>query len=454
MNSIKHSLRRHRDIRVLDPQDHDFMKDPGAALSMKTPKGARALLWMVVATLISAIAWASQAHLDEITQGIGKVIPSSQIQVVQSLDGGLVAEILVSEGQIVERGQVMIRIDDTRVASNLQEKDVSTDELRARMVRLRAEAYDTEFNPNNELKSKNPDMMAREKELFESRRLELQNRMNILQSQISQREQELKELDARMSHLREADDLVRRELAVTRPLLRSGAVAQVEILRLERTAVETRAELQATELAIPRVKSQLEEAQRRLVEEEFKFRNDARIEYNRAAAKLAELEASNVALEDRVEHTAVRSPVRGTVNKVWINTVGGVVSPGMNLVEIVPLEDSLLIEAQIRPSDIAFLHPGLEARVKISAYDYLIYGALDAKLEHISADTLRDPVTGSDYYLIRVRTNETTLGASDDPLPIIPGMLAEVDIMTGSKTVLHYMMKPVLRARQNALIER
>jgi membrane fusion protein, adhesin transport system len=183
------------------------------------------------------------------------------------------------------------------------------------------------------------------------------------------------------------------------------------------------------------------------------FHNTARRELNEAHAKLEGITASSVALMDRLERTAVRSPVRGIINQILVNTVGGIIQPGMDLIEIVPLEDSLLVEARIKPQDIAFLHPNQEAMIKFTAYDFTSYGGLEAELEHISADSITDN-QGDDYYLVRLRTRQTYLGTEATPLPIIPGMVVSVDIMTGKKTILSYLLKPVLRARHTALRER
>lgn len=454
--SVARNRRRQarRDLRTLQPEDAAFLHDPGAALAMTTPRGARLLLFCIVALLVSAVAWAHRAEVEEVTRGLGKVIPSRQVQMVQNLEGGIVSEITVREGDIVEEGQILLRIDDTRFSSSFREKLVSAEALEARLARLRAEADGEPFRPAPDLLERQPEAVERERVLYESRREELAATLEILDRQVEQRRQELAEMQSRQTNLERVNQLTERELTITRPLVRSGAVSEMDILRLERKNVETVAELDATRLAIPRIESQLLEADRRRDEVLLRFRNQAREEMNRVAAELASMTESNVALEDRVQRTNVRSPVRGTVKKLWVATVGGVVNPGMNLVEIVPLEDTLLIEARIRPSDIAFLHPGQEATVKISAYDFLVYGGLEARLEHISADSIKDTESDAYHYLIRVRTFRNHLGTDDEPLPIIPGMVAEVDILTGKRTILHYLMKPLLRAQQTALRER
>jgi adhesin transport system membrane fusion protein len=436
--------------KLLD-DDLDYANDPRQVLARGAPHRARSMLWMTILFVITAVAWAGMAEIDEVTKGVGKVIPSRQIQVVQNLEGGIVSEIMIREGQIVDPGQVLLRIDDTRFSSTFREREVSRSALEARAARLRAEAEGMEFIPPEGLTEAS--VVARERALFVSQHQELVSQVTVLERQLQQKRQEVQELNSRLAGLRANQKLLIDELNLTKPLVAKGAVSEVEVIRLERKAVEVRTEINATRLAIPRIESALEEIESRIESTRIAFRNEAREELNAVAAELASMTESSVALEDRVKRTLVRAPVHGTVNRLLVNTVGGVVQPGSDLVEIVPLEDTLLVEAQIRPADIAFLRPGLPATVKISAYDFLIYGGLDAELEHISADTIVDD-SGESFYLIRVRTQKNYLGTEEEPLPTIPGMLAQVDILTGKKTILHYIMKPVLRARVEALRER
>jgi adhesin transport system membrane fusion protein len=437
----------------LQDVDVDYANDPREVLNRATPRRARAMLWLTFLFFAAAVGWASIAEIDEVTKGVGKVIPSRQIQVIQNLEGGIVSEIMVREGEIVDQGQVLLRIDDTRFSSSFREREVTKASLQARLSRLQAEAEGKDFSAPSGLGNEAEPVVERERALFDSQHAELVGQVLVLEQQAEQKRQELIELRARLAGLRANQRLLKSELDLTKPLIAKGAVSEVEVLRLERKAVEVRTEIEATRLALPRVQSALEEIESRKDNIKIAFRNQAREELNAVASELAGLNESAVALEDRVKRTLVRAPVHGTVNRLLINTVGGVVQPGSDLVEIVPLEDTLLVEAQIRPADIAFLSPGQPAIVKISAYDFLIYGGLDAKLEHISADTIVDD-QGESFYLIRVRTQDNSLGTQEEPLPIIPGMLAQVDILTGKKTILHYLLKPVLRARVEALRER
>jgi adhesin transport system membrane fusion protein len=331
--------------------DLDYVNDPREVLARGTPRRARSMLWVTILFIAAAIGWASVAEVDEVTKGTGKVIPSRQIQVVQNLEGGIVSEIMVREGQIVDPGQVLLRIDDTRFSSTFREREVSKTALEARLARLKAEAEGTAFSPSAKLLEAAAASVERERALFVSQQQELASQIAVFEQQATQKRQEADELRARLAGLRANQRLLNSELDLTRPLVAKGAVSEVEVLRLERKAIEVRTEIDATRLALPRVESALEEIQNRIASAKISFRNDAREEFNALSAELASLSESAVALEDRVKRTLVRAPVHGTVNRLLINTVGGVVQPGSDLVEIVPLEDSLLVEAQIRPAD-------------------------------------------------------------------------------------------------------
>jgi len=434
--------------------DVEFMNDTTAAVLMQTPRGGRLILWMVFLFLLFALLWANWAELDEVTKGVGKVIPSSQVQIIQNLEGGILSSLLVAEGDAVEKNQILLQIDDTRFSSSLRETQLQFWALKAKAARLQAESEGKEFIAPTDYLEKHPELVNQELTLFKSRQKQLATNRGILSDQMDQMRQEIAELRAKQSQLGRSLSLLSKELRLSQPLVDAGAISEVEVLRLERQVNELRGELESTTLAIPRAKSRLEEAEKKVSEIVIRFRNEAHTELNEVLAELSQLQETSVALEDRVKRTAVRSPVKGTVKQMLVNTVGGVIQPGMELMAIVPLEDSLLIEAKVGPKDIAFLHPGQKAIVKLTAYDFAIYGALEGKVEHISADTIKEEREDESYYLVRVRTEMNYLGTPESGLPIIPGMQAEVDILTGKKTVLEYLMKPILRAKGRALRER
>jgi adhesin transport system membrane fusion protein len=403
---------------------------------------------LVVVLLL--VLWACFAHVEEVTRGDGKVIPSKQLQIVQSLDGGVVSEILVQEGQVVEAGQLLLKIDETRATSGVRESAAQGFALRARGARLRALAEGKPFLPPTSSNPEERRILDEERALYETRRSELGTMIAINQQQLQQRQQELSEMRARKSSAERGLDLGQQELNKTRPLLATGAVSEVDILRLEREVSRSRGEIEQSSAQIARVQAAIGEAQRKIQETELTFRNDARKDMADVMGKLNALNEGAVALADKVDKSQVKSPVRGRVQRLLANTVGGVVQPGKDIVEVVPLDDQLILEAKVQPRDIAFIHPGQDATVKFTAYDFSIYGGLVAKVENISPDTVVDE-KGNAFYLVRVRTTQANFS---EKLPVIPGMTAEVDILTGRKTVMSYLLKPVLKAKAYALRER
>ena len=424
------------------------------ALIEDAPRVVRLTIWAIIAFFVFLMLWANFAVIDEVTKGDGKAIPSSKIQKIQNLEGGIISELFVKEGQIVDAGAPLLRLDDTRFASNVGETEADRLSMVLRVERLSAEVDDRPLNfPEDVLKAV-PGQAKSEESLYISRRQQLHDEIGGLQEQLIQRQQELREFTSKQAQYRQQLGFQRQEISMSEPLVAQGAVSPVEVLRLRRAEAETRGQLDATTLAIPRAESAIKEVQRKIDETRGKFRSEALTQLNEARTDLNKAQATGKALEDRVSRTLVTSPVRGIVNKLLVNTIGGVIQPGSDLVEIVPLDDTLLVEAKIRPQDIAFLHPGQEATVKFTAYDYTIYGGLKAKLEQIGADTITDDDKKTTYYIIKLRTDRSHLGTDEKPLLIIPGMVASVDIITGKKTILSYLLKPIIRARAEALHER
>jgi adhesin transport system membrane fusion protein len=429
---------------------YNWQQDAHAAFVQQRPLRARALLYGVAVTVVALVIWSSLAEIDEVTRGQGRVIPSRQIQVIQSQDGGVVTELLVREGDEVAKGQLLVRLDQTRFQSTFRENRAEYQALELKAARLRAVADKTEFVPDPELAKAVPRIVAQEIALFQSSKAELLTGQQIAEQQLIQREQELVEVNARKRQLAQSLSLVRRELAVTRPMTASGAVSEVELLRLEREVNQLSGEHQQSLAQIKRIESSINEAQRKLQEVELEFINEVREELADTITRINSLQETGTGLSDKVSQTAVRSPVHGMIKQLFFNTIGGVVLPGKEIVEVVPLDDTLLLEVRIRPQDIAFLIPGQKSMIKFTAYDFVVYGGMEGVVEHIGADTIIDE-DGNPYYNVRIRTHEPNL---DDDKPIIPGMTVEADILTGKKTILAYLMKPVLRAKQYALTER
>jgi len=434
-------------------QDTEFMPEVEGAILEDSPWMSRITIWVVCACLITAVLWAHFAVLEEVTTGEGKAIPSSKIQVIQNLEGGIVSEIFVREGQLVNKDDVLLRLDDTRFLSNKGETEADRLALIARIERLTAEAEGRPIAMPEEITRTAAQLAEDELALYRSRQQRLHSEQRTLGEQLLQKTQELAEFRSKAQQYRSSLALIQQELNMSQPLVAAGAISQVEILRLRRSAVDVRGSLDATTLAIPRAEAAVNEIKSKIEESELGFRSEAFNELNDARTELKKITATSSAIQDRVSRTTVVSPVNGIIKQLKINTIGGVVQPGSDMLEIVPLEDNLLIEAKVRPQDVAFLHPGQKAMVKFSAYDYTIYGGMKANLELISADTITDE-EGNSFYLIQLRTDKSHLGSDEHPLLIIPGMVATVDIITGEKSVLDYLLKPVLKARSEALRER
>jgi membrane fusion protein, adhesin transport system len=411
--------------------DFAFANDVRAAAALRTPRTSRMLLVTFLAMLAAFLIWAHFAILDEVKRGNGRVVPSRQIQVVQTLEGGIVGDILVQEGAIVQQGQSLMRIDDTKFASEFGEIRERRAAMAARVARLDAEARgrDTVAFPD-QLDQVVPAAVATENSVFKMRSQKLAQDVDVLNQQVTRLTGTLKLLD--------------RELGLTRKLYEQKIVPEIEMLRLDRQAAE--------------MKGQLAEAQSKMTNTVTSFRSQADEDLAKSKGDLAVLDENIKSAQDRVRRTDLKAPVYGIVNKLNVTTIGAVVQPGANVMDIVPLDDSLLVESRIRPQDIAFIRPNQDAVVKLSAYDSSVYGSLKGKVERISADTIVDEKAEKSerqetFYRVMVRTDKNHLGTSAKPLPIIPGMVTTVEILTGEKSVLDYLLKPARTLRDDALRE-
>lgn len=416
----------------MQQSDFAFANDIRSAVELRTPRTSRLVLFCTLAMLAAGVIWAHFAVLDEVKRGNGRVIPTRQMQVVQSLEGGIVGSILVQEGAIVNQGEVLMRIEDTKFAADLGEVRERRAANAARVARLEAEVtkLDKPVFPD-ELVQKFPQVVATEQNLFAARARKLAQDIDVLvQAQ---------------TRLSESLNLLSREVDLTQKLYAQKVVPEIEWLRLQRQAAE--------------IKGQLAETQSRIANAKAAFQSQAEEDLAKSRGDLAVLDETIKSAQDRVRRADLKSPVHGIINKLNVTTVGAVVQPGANLMDIVPLDDTLLVEGRIRPQDIAFIRAGQEAVVKITAYDSSVYGSLKGKVERISADAIVDdkPDRGGEkesFYRVIVRTDKNHLGTAEHSLPIIPGMVTTVEILTGAKSVLDYIVKPARMLKDEALRER
>jgi len=433
--------------------DNAFMSDLTAATTARPPLATTLFLLTIAMLVVAFGGWATFASIDEVAVGMGKIIPASQIQVIQNLEGGIVTDLLVKEGEMVEEGQILLRVDATGFQSELRQNRARQMALEGTIARLTAEVegHEVVFPPS--ILAERPEIAERERALYRSRLSELEAALEGARQQAEQRRQEVNNLRSREQSLARSLSFVKQELTMSLELAEKGYRSKLEVLKLQRQYTDLEGQLNSTKIAVPQAEAALAESERKIEERRLNHRSQALTELATHKAELATINEALLAQQDRVTRREVRSPVKGVVKQLKVHTVGGVVQPGADLIEIVPVDDKLLVEARVSPSDIAFIHPGQKATVKLTAYDYSIYGGLEAELEHISADSILNE-RGEPYYLIRVRTKENQIGKNDKKMTVMPGMVSTVDIVTGEKTVLQYLMKPLLKTTQRALRER
>jgi len=434
-------------------KDYEFMNSLSSAILEQTPSRVSKVLKLWLITIFLFIGWASFASIDEITRGDGKAIPYGQNQVIQNLEGGIVESILIHEGEVVKKGQVILKINNAKSTSTSQTNMMKYTELRAKRLRLFAEANSLDFKniQTNDTVLKGQVALARR--LYLSNKLEIRAKDNSIIQQIEQRKQEYKEAQARIRSLKKSLEFVTEEVSMTAPMVKEGVKSKVDFLKLKREANGIENDIEAASLSLPRLQYAIEEYRNKRIEAKQEFINKAKKELNEVSAELSRLKTQQIAFSDQVTRTMVKSPVEGIVQKLYVNTVGGVIKPGADIIEIVPTNEKLYLEVKIKPSDIAFIHPGAEAKVKVSAYDYAIHGGLIGKVVNISPDTITDKKENT-FYLIHLETAKSYLGTKEHPLTIIPGMTVSVDIVTGKKTIMQYILKPILKSKQYVFSER
>ena len=399
------------------------------------------------------LVWANIATLDEIARGDGRVIPSSEVQVIQNLEGGIIDEFLVKQGDTVEEGQVILRLRDVQAGADLAAMNQKYLGLLASTLRLQAEAEGKEPVFPADLAQDGADFVRAERDTFDANKKNIAKQLSVLEQQLSQKKQEKAELSGRIADMSRVLKLANEERDMQAPMVEKGASSKMALLQLDRQIAQQTLDLNALKQSLPRVDAAIKDVEERSGEITSGFRASAQKELAAKTIELNAIRETLAAYKDRSERNEVRSPVRGTVKDIKIKTIGGVARPGEAIMEIVPLDDKLVVEGRLKPSDIAFVHPGQRAIVRLSAFDFSIYGSLEGQVTDISADSITNE-KGESYYRVRITTDKTSIEKGGKKYDIIPGMQATVDVVTGEKTVMNYLLKPFLKAGQTALRER
>jgi len=413
---------------------------------------AKMIVLLLALLVLIGLVWAQLAKLDITVFGQGRVVPSAQLQVVQNLEGGIISRLHVKQGDLVTRGQVLIEIDNTGFASDYEEQRATFLGLLASQARLLAEVESRapEFDVSL---SEFPELMAQERQLWQQRQSELAVSLRVLQQQVMQRQLAREEVAAQLVSESTNLKLSKEELELNRPLVERGSTSKVEFLQLQREVAALEGKVASLKLSRNRSEAEIQEAKARKDERHSTFRSEAQGKLSEVRVRVRSLRESLKGDRDRVERRVVRSPVDGVVNRLLINTIGGVSRPGDDLVEIVPAEDSLLVDMRVMPADIGFIRAGQEATVRMTAYDSSIFGSLYGEVTQIGADTLTDQ-QGETYYQVLVKTEQNYMGTTDNPMPIIPGMVSEIHVTTGQRSLLDYLIKPITKLREQAFRER
>lgn len=432
--------------------DLAYMRSLSAAVVQRSPKHLLKVIAVMVLVFICAVFWMAWAEIDVVVRGAGRVIPARQVQLIQNLEGGVVSEILVKEGDIVDTNQPLLKISDVAFSSSYQENLLQYYGLRAKSIRLQAEAHGESFQSDIEMEKSAPDLLKSEQSLFESNFRQLKETLSIYSEQVSQQQSALEEAESKARQLKKTLSLLQQEIKIKEPLMHRRIISEIDFLQLQQREAEVVGELEIASISIPRLKSTIEEARGKLEQSRLDFQNKAKKELNETLAEMSRISETQNALQDRVIRTTMRSPVKGVVKRLYANTVGGVIKPGGEVLEIVPLGDSLLVEVHIKPADIAYINNGQETRIKFTAYDFAIYGSLKGKVTFVSADTITDE-EGNSFYVARVIPERSYLGHKSRKMPIKVGMTSEADIITDKKTILEYILKPIHRGLGKALRE-
>jgi adhesin transport system membrane fusion protein len=425
--------------------------------SVRTPReplsGARMVIVASAAAFLLFLIWAALAPVDEITRGQGRVIPSSKVQLIQAAAPATLSQLLVRSGERVHKGQLLARLEDPQSTSEVGQIQAETGSLEARAARLQAEGSGGGATVDCSRPGASPECQN-EAQLRQVRASALRSRVAALQATAEQRRRDAAEAAATISSLQRSLGLAQKQLSMIEPLAAKNIVPQTELLDARREMIDLQGRIAAAREQQSRAEAAVREALAQANEATFSFRQDALDERSQIAAKLAVNEQSLRGAEGKLDRNELRAPTDGVVNDLQVTTIGGFVQAGQKVMEVVPLGDKLLVETRVQPRDIAFIKVGDKALVKVTAYDFSIYGGLDGRVVQVSADSIYDEVEKEAYFNVIVETDRNYLIFHDRQLPITPGMMCDTEIITGRKSVLTYLLKPVLKARSDALRER
>jgi adhesin transport system membrane fusion protein len=425
-----------------------FATDVDAALLLQSPRGGRLILYVIILLVSAALAWSWFAQIDDVIKGQGKIIPSSHLQQIQNLEGGVLKEIVVKEGQVVKKGDTLMVLDDIQFSAELEKNALEAIGLQVAIDRLSAESQGQDPVFAGDISRRHPGIISEQLALARSRQENLQNQIDVLVYARKEKEQELEQLTNKLASAKIKYKLAMEEKSKLEPMLKSGAVSEMEVLQAKQKLAGAKAEMTDATFAIPAVKTAILEAKKRIDQAVTDFKQKARQESSDILPRYKGLVALQKSLQDKVARTGVKSPVHGTVKKIYIDTIGGTVRPGMTLIEIVPLDDKLLVETKVTPKDIGFIRHGQKAKVKLSAYDFAVYGGLNGVVERVSADSITDE-KGRTYFIINVSVPVNYVGNKEENLHIIPGMQAEVDVVVTRRKIIDYVLRPLLKSKYN-----
>lgn len=435
-------------------QDLDFLPPRAAALLRVGHKKSYLAQKIIFLFFIIFIVWANLSELHEVTKGTGRIVSSTHIQTISNLEGGIVKEILVREDQTVAQGQILVRLDTTISQAKYSQDIENYYRFLATSERLRAQISNMEsFTPSQELMVNAPNLAIQEQQRFLSNKEKKQNDLNIANKDLEIKKDELAETRAKLVDAQKQYKYVSDQVKTIKPLYEKKIYSKIDYIKLMRDMAEQESQLKLLSVTTTRGTVAVKQAQDRLSQVQIRYHNDDLLELRDVEGRLAEAKGAQISDRDRVMRTEIRSPIAGIIRDMKVQTVGGVIQPGESIMDIVPLNDTLIVEAQIAPSDVGFIRPGMIATIKVTAFDFSSYGGLTGTIEHISPDTITDKREVS-FYRVLLRTDTNILVKDGKAHAILPGMQVEVDILTGKKSVMDYFMKPFTRALSNSMTER